>query len=125
MIFRTGSVLIVGMCDEYVLQDIYHFLKSLLKTEFKSICQKIIAPGDLANKDKKKKIRRKTIHIVTGTPSDNNNLANSNPVNTNNTVVTDTDKDSQFIVSHSEKPKKIRKQRKTKKNVQLEIIEES
>ena len=31
MIFRTGSVLIVGMCDENVLQDIYTFLKALLK----------------------------------------------------------------------------------------------
>jgi hypothetical protein len=39
MIFRTGSVLIVGMCEEFVLQDIYNFLKALLKTEFKYICQ--------------------------------------------------------------------------------------
>jgi hypothetical protein len=65
MIFRTGSVLIVGMCDENILQDIYQFLKALLKEEFKFICQKIITPADLALKDKKKKIRRKTIHIVT------------------------------------------------------------
>lgn len=65
MIFRTGSVLIVGMCDEHVLHDIYNFLKALLKTEFKTICQKIILPGDLTNKNKKKKVRRKTIHIIT------------------------------------------------------------
>jgi len=65
MIFRTGSVLIVGMCDEYILRDIYQFIKELLKEEFKYICQKIITPSDLRNKDKKKKIRRKTIQIIT------------------------------------------------------------
>jgi TATA-box binding protein (TBP) (component of TFIID and TFIIIB) len=57
MIFRTGSVLIVGMCDEYVLQDIYQFLKALLKAEFKSICVKLITAADLALKEKKKKMR--------------------------------------------------------------------
>jgi len=71
MIFRTGSVLIVGMCDENILQDIYHFLKALLKTEFKYICQKIISAEDKLNKDKKKKIRKKTITIVTGMPEEN------------------------------------------------------
>jgi hypothetical protein len=64
MIFRTGSVLIVGMCDEDILRDIYQFVKLLLKEEFKYICQKIIPPSDLANKIKKKKIRRKIIHII-------------------------------------------------------------
>ena len=63
MIFRTGSVLIVGMCDEKVLYSIYEFLKKLLKDEFKYICQKII-DTDYSVKDKKKKIRRKTINIV-------------------------------------------------------------
>lgn len=72
MIFRTGSVLIVGMCEEFVLQDIYTFLKLLLKAEFKYICQKIITPDDLANKNKKKKIRRKTIHIITELTVENN-----------------------------------------------------
>jgi hypothetical protein len=65
MIFRTGSVLIVGMCDEIVLKDIYNFLKNLLKTEFKYICQKIINANENV-KDKKKKLRKKTINIVTG-----------------------------------------------------------
>jgi hypothetical protein len=65
MIFRTGSVLIVGMCDEYVLRDIYQFIKNILKEEFKYICQKIITPSDLINKNKKKKIRRKIIYINT------------------------------------------------------------
>jgi len=64
MIFRTGSVLIVGMCDEQVLHDIYHFLKSLLKVEFNYICQKLIVEDKSYNKDKKKKIRKKVIHIL-------------------------------------------------------------
>ena len=68
MIFRTGSVLIVGMCDENVIEDIYKFLTSLLKEEFKYICQKLITDDDKYIKDKKKKIRRKTIQIITDKP---------------------------------------------------------
>ena len=75
MIFRTGSVLIVGMCDEYMLQDIYHFLKSLLKTEFNYICQSIITKEEMAIRAKKKKPRRKTLYITmdadTDTDTDN------------------------------------------------------
>jgi TATA-box binding protein (TBP) (component of TFIID and TFIIIB) len=63
MIFRTGSVLIVGKCDENVLLIIYEFLKNLLTMEFSQIGQQK-AKGELvANKDKKKKIRRKQIII--------------------------------------------------------------
>jgi hypothetical protein len=69
MVFRTGSVLIVGMCDETILKDIYKFLKILLKTEFKHICQKLISEEDRITKDKKKKLRKKTINIVTGIDS--------------------------------------------------------
>ena len=61
MIFRTGSILIVGMCDENVLYSIYEFLKVLLVAEFYKIGQKIITPENTIVKDKKKKIRRKTI----------------------------------------------------------------
>jgi TATA-box binding protein (TBP) (component of TFIID and TFIIIB) len=64
MIFRTGSVLIVGMCDERVLQSIYEFLKTLLKSEFTHICQKLIPKNSESAKDKKKKIRKKMIHIT-------------------------------------------------------------
>jgi hypothetical protein len=66
MIFRTGSVLIVGKCDEYVLLEIYEFLKIILNNEYKNICQKNIKPIDnneLGVKDKKKKLRRKNITI--------------------------------------------------------------
>jgi TATA-box binding protein (TBP) (component of TFIID and TFIIIB) len=64
MIFRTGSVLIVGMCDERVLQSIYEFLKTLLKSEFTHICQKLIPKNSENAKDKKKKIRKKMILIM-------------------------------------------------------------
>ena len=63
MIFRTGSILIVGMCDENVLYTIYEFLKLLLVKEFSKISQKIITPENTISKDKKKKIRRKNITI--------------------------------------------------------------
>jgi hypothetical protein len=67
MIFRTGSVLIVGRCDENVLLIIYEFLKIILNNEFKNICQKNIKV-DEATKDKKKKVRRKNITIEVTVP---------------------------------------------------------
>ena len=67
MIFRTGSVLIVGRCDENVLLVIYDFLKIILNNEFKNICQKNIK-ADEAVKDKKKKVRRKNITIEVTIP---------------------------------------------------------
>jgi hypothetical protein len=71
MIFRTGSVLIVGRCDESVLMSIYEFLKIILNNEYKNICQKNIKlNGEVdihqfksKDKDKKKKIRRKNITV--------------------------------------------------------------
>ena len=69
MIFRTGSVLIVGMCEENVLIEIYNFLKKMLKDEFVHICQKIINK-DNNEKLKKTKIRKKMILMTTD--EDNN-----------------------------------------------------
>lgn len=63
MIFRTGSVLIVGKCDENVLLIIYEFLKTLFVTEYKNISQKVSGSNAVPVIDKKKKIRRKTITI--------------------------------------------------------------
>jgi TATA-box binding protein (TBP) (component of TFIID and TFIIIB) len=66
MIFRTGSVLIVGKCDENILMIVYEFLKIILNNEYKNICQKY-SNGDENNssiiKSKVKKIRRKNITI--------------------------------------------------------------
>ena len=66
MIFRTGSVLIVGRCDEDALMIIYEFLKIILKREYSKICQKnMIMSENYGAKDKKKKTRRKNITIET------------------------------------------------------------
>ena len=62
MVFRTGSVLIVGKCDEDVLINIYNFIKNLLAEEFEQIGGNIITPG-LTNDKKKKKIKKKIIII--------------------------------------------------------------
>jgi hypothetical protein len=70
MIFRTGSVLIVGKCDENVLLLIYEFLKNILLNEYKNICQKNIGDNKTNGNenqpkiDKNKKIRRKNIIIT-------------------------------------------------------------
>ena len=65
MIFRTGSVLIVGKCDENVLMIIYEFLKVVLNNEYKNISQKNVEHNTNNLKDNKKtKIRKKNI-IVT------------------------------------------------------------
>lgn len=67
MIFRTGSVLIVGKCDENVLMIIYEFLKIILNNEYKNINQKISSSelSSIASKSKSKKVRRKIIYIDT------------------------------------------------------------
>ena len=63
MIFRTGSILIVGMCDENVLYTIYEFLKKMLIREFSKINQKIITAENTPLKQKKTKIRKKSIFV--------------------------------------------------------------
>jgi hypothetical protein len=63
MIFRTGSILIVGMCDENVLFTIYEFLKKMLVREFSKINQKIITAENTPLKEKKSKVRRKSIFV--------------------------------------------------------------
>jgi len=64
MIFRTGSVLIVGKCHEDVLMIIYNFLKNILKDEYRNICQKNIKiNNEIKDSDKKKKVHRKNILI--------------------------------------------------------------
>lgn len=61
MIFRTGSVLIVGHCDEYILNEIYLFLKDILIKE----CSQIkINSSEKKIKPKVKKVWKKTITII-------------------------------------------------------------
>jgi TATA-box binding protein (TBP) (component of TFIID and TFIIIB) len=69
MIFRTGSVLIVGKCDESLLFIIYEFLKNIFIQEYSSIRQTNVLKGDAgeSGKNKKKKIRKKNITVTTTT----------------------------------------------------------
>lgn len=61
MIFRTGSVLIVGHCDELILYKVYNFLKNIFTKEYKNISQNIKAVPK--KKIKQNKIRKKKIKI--------------------------------------------------------------
>ena len=60
MIFRTGSVLIVGNCNKQLLIIIYNFLKNILSEEYKNIC----TANNLNITKKKKKIRKKYIYLT-------------------------------------------------------------
>ena len=61
MIFRTGSILIVGKCDDNLLYETYNYIKNLLITEYHVI--------NVKNTDvvktiiKKKKYKKRTIYI--------------------------------------------------------------
>ena len=53
--FRTGSVLIVGKCEDDELYSIYNFLKDMFKDEYKNILEQ---ESEL-EKEEKKKLGRK------------------------------------------------------------------
>ena len=59
MIFRTGSVLIVGHCSEDTLKIIYNYIKNILLTE----CSNIYIKCDEKKKTKAKKIWKKNIYV--------------------------------------------------------------
>jgi TATA-box binding protein (TBP) (component of TFIID and TFIIIB) len=61
MIFRTGSVLIVGRCGENVLYCIYNFLKKLLEAEYHEIGNQL---NILEPKKHNTKLRKKTINVL-------------------------------------------------------------
>ncbi len=58
MIFRTGSVLIVGNCNENILNIIYEYLKKIIFEEYDNIFIKI---NNDQKKNTNKKIRKKVI----------------------------------------------------------------
>ena len=68
MVFRTGSVLIVGKCEEDELREIYSFIKIVLHDEYLNICQphQGIINHNAPKKLKKKKVRRKDIIVIQG-----------------------------------------------------------
>jgi hypothetical protein len=61
MIFRTGSVLISGKCDEKIINKVYVFIKNILLKEYSKIFIK--NNDNNKNKLKNKKIRKKTILV--------------------------------------------------------------
>ena len=63
MIFRTGSVLIVGKCSEEILYKVYNFIKKILISEYKNI----VSISKIQEKEKKRhvtKVKRKIIYIT-------------------------------------------------------------
>lgn len=63
MVFRTGSVLVVGKCEEDVLHNIYRFLRDILEREYDSINSGSIEIPDV-NKTRKKKVRKQLISFI-------------------------------------------------------------
>jgi hypothetical protein len=60
MVFRTGSILIVGHCDIKILNIIYKFLKKILLKEHGDI---YIKPEKKIKKNKKKRLKTITIRV--------------------------------------------------------------
>lgn len=61
MIFRTGSVLIVGHCDEYILKQIYKYLVNIFKQEFQTINEGIVDINAIKKKSKPKQKKKSII----------------------------------------------------------------
>jgi hypothetical protein len=61
MIFRTGSVLIVGKCEEVVLYKIYDFIKNILEKEYEKIHCINNMDVTIPDKIRRRKIRKKTV----------------------------------------------------------------
>jgi len=62
MIFRTGSCLIVGNCTETILNFVFEFIKKILTEEYNNIRVDTVNTNI---KNKKTKIRKKTIFMTT------------------------------------------------------------
>ena len=60
MIFRTGSVLIVGKCDENILYNIYNFIKNILECEY-DVINSSGMDVPIKNKIRNKKIRKRLL----------------------------------------------------------------
>ena len=62
MIFRTGSVLMVGKCSEFILYDIYKYISNILYNEYNVIATRDISISDVKT-IKNKKYKKKIIYI--------------------------------------------------------------
>jgi len=61
MIFRTGSCLIVGNCNEKILKFIFEFIKHILNVEYHNIN---VVNNDVTTKIKKTKLRKKQVYMT-------------------------------------------------------------
>ena len=63
MVFRTGSVLVVGKCEDNILYHIYDFLKDVLETQYQLIHSPNvdIDINSKTNTNRKQKLRKKMI----------------------------------------------------------------
>ena len=66
MIFRTGSVLIVGKCNEDVLHEIYTFIRTMLETEYMTIGKCLVSTDASLEKKRVPKVRRKVLVFSQG-----------------------------------------------------------
>lgn len=65
MIFRTGSVLIVGRCDEATLNEAYQYVNQLLQDEYPKIANVMRSGRDpIHGRDKPKKPLRRYVSVV-------------------------------------------------------------
>jgi len=62
MIFRTGSVLIVGKCSEKILYEVYETIKNILIDEHSNIASKTFVEEKKKVKEEKK-VKKKIIYI--------------------------------------------------------------
>jgi TATA-box binding protein (TBP) (component of TFIID and TFIIIB) len=62
MIFRTGSVLIVGKCEEDIIYKVYNYLKNILYDEYSNICESYDTP--MKKKEKTAKSRKQIIYLT-------------------------------------------------------------
>ena len=82
MIFRTGSILIVGHCDEYIVEHLYDFISNLLKKEYFNIKTN----GVFKEKPKKNepKSKKRIVYFTTNNDDDddgNNDYGNNDDGN--------------------------------------------
>ena len=68
MVFRTGSVLIVGKCSEATLQKVYIRIKDMLMMEKENVCEPIGVSGEYAVRDKPVVVNRKKIKRTISVP---------------------------------------------------------
>tara|TARA_Y100000389_G_C17088626_1_gene330206 strand:- start:321 stop:512 length:192 start_codon:yes stop_codon:yes gene_type:complete len=61
MIFRTGSILVVGKCENEIIYKVYNFLKTILHDEYNLIHEDYQHTNKV--KEKINKPRKKIIYI--------------------------------------------------------------